>query len=62
MPAPARSDLQDGSVVQLLMNFGTDSMPIHAIYPSRRLLPKRVVVAIDAIAAALRRSDFPISK
>jgi DNA-binding transcriptional LysR family regulator len=57
-----RSDLQDGSLVQLLMDFGTDSMPIHAIYPSRRLLPKRVVAAIDAIAAALSRSDFPISK
>jgi DNA-binding transcriptional LysR family regulator len=62
LPPRVRSDLQDGSLVQLLMDFGTDSMPIHAIYPSRRLLPKRVVAAIDAIAAALSRSDFPISK
>ena len=57
-----RSDLHDGSLVQLLKDFGTDSMPIHAIYPSRRLLPKRVAVAIDAIATALSRSDFPISR
>ena len=56
-----RSDLQDGSLVHLLKNYGTDAMPIHAIYPSRRLLPKRVVAAIDAIAIALSRSDFPIS-
>jgi DNA-binding transcriptional LysR family regulator len=56
-----RSDLQDGSLVQVLKNYGTDAMPIHAIYPSRRLLPKRVVAAIDAIAAALSRSDLPIS-
>ncbi len=55
-----RSDLQDGSLVQLLRDFGTDSMPIHAIYPSRRLLPKRVVAAIDAMAAALVRSDVPV--
>lgn len=27
-----RSDLQDGSLVQLLTGFGTHSMPIHAIY------------------------------
>jgi DNA-binding transcriptional LysR family regulator len=57
-----RSDLQDGSLVQLLIDYGTDSMPIHAIYPSRRLLPKRVVAVIDAVAAALSRSGFPISK
>lgn len=53
-----RSDLQDGSLVQLLTGFGTDSMPIHAIYPSRRLLPKRIAAVIDAIAATLSRSDF----
>jgi DNA-binding transcriptional LysR family regulator len=57
-----RSDLQEGSLVQLLTDFGTDSLPIHAIYPSRRLLPRRVVAAIDLVAAALSRSDFPISK
>jgi DNA-binding transcriptional LysR family regulator len=56
-----RSDLQDGSLVQLLKNYGTSTMPIHAIYPSRRLLPKRVTAAIDAITTALSRSDFPIS-
>ena len=56
-----RSDLLDGSLVQLLKNYGTDAMPIHAIYPSRRLLPKRVVAAIDAIATALSRDDLPIS-
>ena len=55
-----RSDLQDGSLVQLLKEFGTESMPIHAIYPSRRLLPKRVVAAIDAIAEALARSGVPV--
>jgi len=55
-----RSDLQDGSLVQLLKEFGTETMPIHAVYPSRRLLPKRVVAAIDAMAAAVRRNDFPI--
>ncbi|MFK4810129.1 LysR substrate-binding domain-containing protein [Devosia sp. ZW T5_3] len=57
-----RPDLQDGSLVQLLEDFGTDSMPIHAIYPSRRLLPRRVGAAIDAIATALSRSDFAISR
>ena len=56
-----RSDLKDGSLVQLLKNYGTDTMPIHAVYPSRRLLPKRVTAAIDAITTALNRSDFPIS-
>ena len=57
-----RSDLQDGSLVQLLNDFSTESMPIHAIYPSRRLLPKRVGAAIDAMAAALARSDVPVSQ
>lgn len=56
-----RSDLQDGSLVQLLKDFGTESMPIHAIYPSRRLLPKRVVAAIDAMAEALAREDIKTS-
>lgn len=56
-----RSDLRDGSLVQLLKDFGTESMPIHAIYPSRRLLPKRVVAAIDAMAEALAREEIKTS-
>ncbi|MBU1336086.1 MAG: LysR family transcriptional regulator [Alphaproteobacteria bacterium] len=52
-----RTDIADGSLVQLLKDFGTDSMPIHALYPSRRQLPKRVSGAIEAITTSLRAGE-----
>lgn len=55
-----RPDLSDGSLVRVLPDFGSDSMSIHAVYPSRRLLPKRVSAAIDAIAASLRDHPCPV--
>ena len=46
--------LAEGRLVQVLPGWGTMTLPIHALYPSRRLVPRRLIAFIDAIAAGLR--------
>ncbi|HYF59948.1 MAG TPA: LysR family transcriptional regulator [Burkholderiaceae bacterium] len=50
----ATGELADGSLVEVLAPFRPAPMPISAVVPSGRLLPARVRVAIDALAAATR--------
>ena len=48
--------LADGRLVHLLPHWQTMTLPIHIIYPSRRLVPRRIRAFIDAIAAGLREA------
>jgi DNA-binding transcriptional LysR family regulator len=48
-------DLSEGTLVQVLQNWRTMELPIHTVHPTRRLVPRRVSVLIDAIAEALRK-------
>ncbi|HWL89137.1 MAG TPA: hypothetical protein VNO21_25215, partial [Polyangiaceae bacterium] len=51
--AIARTDL-----VEITTSAGTvEPRDLYAVFPSRRLLPKRVRLAIDWIAAAQNRGD-----
>ena len=45
-------DLQTGRLVRLLPEWDLPSLPIHTVHPSRHLVPRRVRVFIDAVAAA----------
>jgi DNA-binding transcriptional LysR family regulator len=47
-------DLSRGTLVQVLENWHKMELPIHTVHPSRRLVPRRVSVLIDAIAEGLR--------
>jgi DNA-binding transcriptional LysR family regulator len=49
-------DLNDGTLVQVLENWRTMELPINTIHPSRRLVPRRVSVLIDAIAEGLKEN------
>ena len=48
----AKAALAGGSLVRVLPKITIAEIPIHAVYPSRRHLPRRVSVVIDALAAA----------
>lgn len=48
----ARASLEQGTLVRVLAKTSIARMPIHAIYPSRRHLPQRVRVVLDALANA----------
>ena len=48
-----RGPIADGRLVHLLPHWQTLTLPIHILYPSRRLVPRRVRVFMDAIATAL---------
>ena len=48
--------LADGRLVHLLPHWQTMTLPIHIVYPSRRLVPRRIRAFIDAIAAGLREA------
>ena len=48
-----RGPIADGSLVHLLPHWQTLTLPIPILYPSRRLVPPRVRVFMDAIATAL---------
>jgi DNA-binding transcriptional LysR family regulator len=50
----AGEDIAQGRLVQVLPDWGTLSLPINLVYPSRRLVPRRVSALMDAIAAGLR--------
>jgi len=49
--------LRDGRLVTVLPQWQTMSLPIHALYPSRRMVPRRLTAFIEAIAAGLRDSS-----
>ena len=48
-------ELARGELVELLPTCRPESMPIHVVYPSGRLMPSRVRVAIDTLAALRHR-------
>ena len=50
----AREDLAAGRLVQVLPDWGTLSLPINIVYPSRRLVPRRVTALMDAIVLGLK--------
>jgi DNA-binding transcriptional LysR family regulator len=52
-------ELARGELVELLPSCRPDSMPIHLVYPSGRLLPSRVRVAIDTLVALRQRAARP---
>jgi DNA-binding transcriptional LysR family regulator len=47
-------DLRQGTLVRVLGDWPTMTLPIHTVHPSRRLVPRRVTMLIDAFADGLR--------
>ncbi len=47
-------DLAQGTLVEVLKPWTTFTLPIHTVHPSRRFVPRRVAVLIEAVAAGLR--------
>lgn len=47
-------DLESGALVELLTGWKTLALPIHAVYPSRQFVPRRLAGVIDWIARELR--------
>jgi DNA-binding transcriptional LysR family regulator len=47
-------DLRQGTLVEVLQPWNTFTLPIHTVHPSRRFVPRRVAVLIEAVAAGLR--------
>lgn len=47
----ARDAIDAGTLVRLLPDYVTDSVDVHALYPSHRSLSAKVRVFIDALAA-----------
>lgn len=52
-------ELARGEIVEVLPSCRPEPMPVSIVYPSGRLLPARVRVAIKALDALRRRSDRP---
>jgi DNA-binding transcriptional LysR family regulator len=50
----AEADLAAGRLVRLLPDWDLLTLPIHAVHPSRHLVPRRVSAFIDAVADAFR--------
>ncbi len=50
----ARDDLAAGRLVQVLPEWQTLSLPVNIVYPSRRLVPRRVSALMDAITLGLK--------
>jgi LysR family transcriptional regulator, regulator for bpeEF and oprC len=50
-----QAELQRGELVELLPSCRPEPMPIHVLYPSGRLLPQRVRVALQALEALRER-------
>jgi DNA-binding transcriptional LysR family regulator len=47
-------DLRNGTLVRVLADWPTMTLPIHTVHPSRRLLPRRVSMLVEAFAEGLR--------
>lgn len=52
----ATDDLTAGRLVQILADWQLPALPIHAIHPSRHLVPRRVTAFIHALAEAASTS------
>jgi len=50
-------DLAAGTLIPVLPNWRTISLPIHTVYPSRQFVPRRITALVEAIANGLR-ADF----
>jgi len=50
-------ELARGELVELLPSCRPEPMPIHLVYPSARLLPARVKLAIEALEGLRRREN-----
>jgi len=50
-----QAELQRGELIELLPSCRPEPMPIHVVYPSGRLLPERVRVALDALDTLRQR-------
>ncbi|RYE82570.1 MAG: LysR family transcriptional regulator [Hyphomicrobiales bacterium] len=50
----AGADLDAGRLVQVLPEWRTLTLPINLVYPTRRLVPRRVTALMDAIASGLK--------
>jgi DNA-binding transcriptional LysR family regulator len=50
-------ELARGELVELLPSCRPEPMPISVIYPSGKMLPARVRVAVDALVALRRRAS-----
>lgn len=46
--------VREGRLVRLLPRVTVTALPVHAVYPSRRHLPRRVSVVLEALSAAFR--------
>jgi DNA-binding transcriptional LysR family regulator len=47
-------DLKQGTLVEVLKQWNTFTLPIHTVHPSRRFVPRRVNALIEAVAEGLR--------
>jgi DNA-binding transcriptional LysR family regulator len=54
-----QDELARGELQELLPSCRPEPMPISVVYPSGRLLPARVRVAIDALEALRQRTAAP---
>lgn len=52
-------DLNDGRLVEVLPEWSGESAPLQLVFPSRRLLPARTRLFIDALAARLDERHMP---
>ncbi|MFD1381997.1 LysR family transcriptional regulator [Rhodanobacter aciditrophus] len=50
-----KEDLSSGRLVEVLPEFRPGSMPVSILYPSRRLLPKRVSVFMDWLSTLMQK-------
>ncbi len=53
-----RAPLATGQLLRVLPHWGTMTLPIHLLYPTRRLLPRRVRAFMEAIATGLKEEPL----
>jgi DNA-binding transcriptional LysR family regulator len=56
-----QDELARGEVTEILPNNRPPAMPIHLVYPSGRLLPARVRVAIEALDALRKHATKKVA-
>lgn len=54
-----REAIREGRLVEVLHSFASEPMPIHAVYPTARLLPGKVRAFLDLVAA---EADWRLSQ
>jgi LysR family transcriptional regulator for bpeEF and oprC len=54
-----QAELERGELIELLPSCRPEPMPIHIVYPSGRLVPERVRVAIEALDGLRHRQTAP---